>query len=502
MPAASMLVGLEDHLRAFLAHGLIVDPWLAGLEKEFFEYDSQDQLAQEAAQLAVDYWKEPLRAQTLDAFPAPVRIGRTAAHETLVSTAAAVAHERLGRIRVTPDLAAEAIARVRRFVAARGFGALVRIYAVATFVENHAAVRYYEATSPLSEDDFVRGALHRPWVGYALDDELLAGIAVGVLALEVRDGRRVVVQTPAGEAYYDEVRQILDAAGYLERRLQLIYLSQFNLFAEWDTQVAQMVPDALAGRRAFTAFADLPAGGKILEAGCGMATQTFEGGLWEAIGPRGSIVGTDPAPGMLERAKAKAKLRHARNVTFTRAPAERLPMFRDGAFDAAVGTSFLHLTDAPAALAELRRVTKPGGALAVWSPCQFSLDQPWCQEWFAPILALARRHGQGERPSLLPGRLPIPGETAQWFREAGLQDVEAIPRDVPWRLLDPEVSVAFLVHGVSLFQRELETLPWKARQEVVEELKQRGRVVCAKTTPEERTIRCPTEFVRGTVPPA
>jgi SAM-dependent methyltransferase len=497
--AASILVGLEGHLRAFLAQGLIVDPWLAGLEKEFFEYDSQDQLADEAAQLAVDHWKEPLRTQTLDAFPAPIRMGRTAAHEILVSTSAAVAHERRGRIRVTPDFAAEAVSRVRRFIDERGFGALVRIYAVVTFVENHGAVRHYGA---IAEEDFTRGLLHRPWVGYALDDELLAGIAGGVLAMEVRDGRRVVVQTAAGAAHYHEARQILDAAGYLERRLQLIYLSQFNLFADWDTQVAQMAPDALAGRRAFTAFAGIRAGMRLLEVGCGMATQTFEGGLWEAVGPGGSIVGADPAPGMLERAEAKAKQRHARNVSFRRAPAERMPMFRAGTFDAAVGTSFLHLTEAPRALVEMRRVTKPGGNLAVWSACQFSLDQPWCLEWFAPIIDLARQHGTRGLPPLLPGRFPVPGETARWFREAGLLNVETIAREVPWRLLDPDVSVAFLVHGVSLFQRELEMLPWKARQEVVEELKQRGRAVCADTTPETRTILSPTEFVKGTVPSA
>ena len=137
------LAGLEADLRAFLEDGLIVDPWLAGLEQEYIAFDSQDMLAQEAAQLAVDHWREPLRTQVLDGYPAPIRMGRTAAHEILVSTAAAVAHETLGRIRVSPDLAAEAIARVRRFVAGRGFGALVRVYGGVTFAENHTAVRHY-----------------------------------------------------------------------------------------------------------------------------------------------------------------------------------------------------------------------------------------------------------------------------------------------------------------------------------------------------------------------
>jgi len=34
----------------------------------------------------------------------------------------------------------------------------------------------------------------------------------------------------------------------------------------------------------------------VLEVGCGMATQTFEGGLWEAIGPTGSDRRHRPRP--------------------------------------------------------------------------------------------------------------------------------------------------------------------------------------------------------------
>jgi ubiquinone/menaquinone biosynthesis C-methylase UbiE len=498
MPA-SLLAGLEDDLRAFLQHGLIVDPWLAGLDKEFFDYDVQDQLAQEAAQLDVTYWQEPLRTQTLDAYPIPVRFGRTAAHEVLVSTAAIVAHERNGRIHVTPDIGAEATDRLHRFIAERSFGAVVRVYGVVTFSENHAAVRHYGA---IPEEEFIRGKRHRPWVGYALDDELLAGIASNLLALEVQEGRRVVVQTAAGEAHYQEVRRILAASGYLARRLELIYLSQFNLFEGWDRQVAAMAPGALELRRAFTAFAELRTGMRLLEAGCGMASQTFEGGLWEAVGPEGSIVGIDPSPGMLERAQTKAKQRRAKNVRFLRAHAERLPMFRDGQFDASVGMSFLHLADAPTALAELRRVTHPGGLVAMEVACQAAFDQPWLRDWFQPIFQLAGKHSDDGTPALLPGRLPAEGEVSAWFRAAGFQDVNVVPHRADWVFRDAEASVAFVVQGISFFQRELELLPWQARLDMLEELKRRGARVCAETTLEERTLRWPVEFVKGTAPPA
>ena len=494
---APFLAGLEDDLRAFLAHGLIVDPWLAGLDKEFIDFNSQDQLAQEAAQLAVDHWREPLRTQTLDAFPVPIRMGRTAAHEILISAAAAVAHERLGRIRVTPDIAAEAIARVRRFVAAHNFGALVRIYGAVTYAENHSAVRHYGA---IAEEDFTRGKFHRPWVGYSLDDELLAGIASGLLALEVRDGRRVVVQTAAGEEHFRAVRQVLEASGYLERRLHLIYLSQFNLFEGWDRQVAQMAPGALALRQAFTDFAGLSRGMRLLEAGCGMATQTFEGGLWETVGLEGAIVGIDPAAGMLERAKAKAKQRRAKNVRFICTPAEQLPMFRAGEFDAAVGASFLHLTDTPVVLAELRRVTRPGGIVAIEAPCRLPLNQPWLRDWFGPLFDLAKQRGDEETAMLLPGHLPAAGELGDAFLAAGFHNVTTQSHPVEWVFLEPEVSVAFVIQGISFFQRELELLPWQARLDMIDDVKRRGARVCSETTPAERTLYWPVEFIKGITP--
>jgi len=83
-----------------------------------------------------------------------------------------------------------------------------------------------------------------------------------------------------------------------------------------------------------------------------------------------------------------------------------------------------------------------------------------------------------------------------------LQDVQVDQRVLPWIAIEPELTVAHLLEGVSFFQAEVELLPWAARQELLEQLKRRGEEVCARTSPEERTIQNPVEFVRGTVPPA
>lgn len=493
MAAFPFSAGLVDDLQSCLDHGLVLDPWLAGLSGEYFEDRAQELLQEAAAQFAAERWREPAITEVLGDIPAASRLGRTACQELLISSAAALAHDRLGRIRVGPEIAEETALRARRFVAQSGIGALVRVYVVIAFLENHGAVRHY---GNISEEDFVYGRLHRPWVQYELDDELLVGLLTGTYALEVRDGRRYVLHTPLGDERYQQARRALVDSGYMERRLQLIFLSQFNLFENWDASAAIMFPRAIEQRRAFTAFAALPTGATVLECGCGTGSQTFEGGLWEAVGPDGRIVGIDPAIGMLERARTKARQRGAKHVTVRQARAERMPFFADGAFDATVGVAFLHFTqDVAGAVREMRRVTRPGGIVAVMAPCRFSFDLPWFRDWFAPIFDLAQRHDTTVRQFL-----HEPGEVGRRFVEAGLQDVQTVPSVVPWTAVDAETTVHHLLEGVSFFQSEMELLPWAAREEMLKELRRRGERVCQQTTLEVRTVQNPLDFVRGIAP--
>jgi ubiquinone/menaquinone biosynthesis C-methylase UbiE len=72
------------------------------------------------------------------------------------------------------------------------------------------------------------------------------------------------------------------------------------------------------------------------------------------------LVAAEPDPYMLRRARARAH-RLGRAVWFCQCPAEALP-FADASFDAVVSTLVLCTVDDPArALAEVRRVLKPGG---------------------------------------------------------------------------------------------------------------------------------------------
>ena len=76
-----------------------------------------------------------------------------------------------------------------------------------------------------------------------------------------------------------------------------------------------------------------------------------------------SLIATDFAEGMLKQASKKC--RHFKNVTFQKSDITKLE-FADASFDKVVAGNVIHLLPEPGkALAELKRVTKPGGTIII-----------------------------------------------------------------------------------------------------------------------------------------
>ena len=141
--------------------------------------------------------------------------------------------------------------------------------------------------------------------------------------------------------------------------------------ALWASPIGSLLYDnaQALSRRLFTAWQhpqewlNIPPGGVALDVGSGPGSVTAA--LAEAAAPNGLAIGVDISEPML----ARAVRNHAGPRTgFVRADAQRLPL-RSETVDAVVSIAVLQLIPDPAAtLAEIARVLRPGGRLALMVP--------------------------------------------------------------------------------------------------------------------------------------
>lgn len=112
----------------------------------------------------------------------------------------------------------------------------------------------------------------------------------------------------------------------------------------------------------------LARGARVLDAGCGSGASAVPAA--EQVGPAGRVIGVDLAEGLLRLAETKARDRGLRNMEFRCADMSALP-FEDGQFDAVFCVfAIFFVPDMEAQVAELWRLVRPGGRLAVttWGP--------------------------------------------------------------------------------------------------------------------------------------
>jgi ubiquinone/menaquinone biosynthesis C-methylase UbiE len=118
------------------------------------------------------------------------------------------------------------------------------------------------------------------------------------------------------------------------------------------------------GRDAAIEWIDPTPGKRILDLACGPGTLSLP--LAHAVSPGGEVVGIDLAPGMIEVARSETPA--GLPVRFELMDMEDL-RFPDHSFDAAVsGHGFQFVPDLRRALAESRRVLKPGSRMAASVP--------------------------------------------------------------------------------------------------------------------------------------
>jgi demethylmenaquinone methyltransferase/2-methoxy-6-polyprenyl-1,4-benzoquinol methylase len=216
--------------------------------------------------------------------------------------------------------------------------------------------------------------------------------------------------TNAANEHAGRVREMF--AGIAKRYDLLNHLLSGNVDKRWRRFVATRLRNKLSS-----------SGARVLDVACGTGDLALT--LFEITGAR--VVGTDFCRPMLEIAAAKS----TDQIPFIEGDALALP-FREGSFEAVtIAFGLRNLASVDGGLAELRRVLKPGGWVAVleFSRPANAMLRPVFGLYFTKVLPLMGGLISGSRSaySYLPAsvqKFPDQQQLALLMQRAGFEQVE------------------------------------------------------------------------------
>lgn len=139
------------------------------------------------------------------------------------------------------------------------------------------------------------------------------------------------------------------------------FAEQLGYPAEVLNQLPATSVDAFTGVSNVAVFAEIPAGARVLDLGCGAGLDALIAA--QRVGPQGSVIGIDFSEAMLARARQSASATKLGNIEFRSADAERIPL-EAASIDIALVNGIFNLNPARTAIfCELARVVRPGGRL-------------------------------------------------------------------------------------------------------------------------------------------
>jgi ubiquinone/menaquinone biosynthesis C-methylase UbiE len=204
---------------------------------------------------------------------------------------------------------------------------------------------------------------------------------------------------------------------------------------------------------ALLAAAQLRPGLRVLDLASGNGNPALA--IAAAVAPDGRVVATDPVPDLLAQAAERARTAGIGTLTTRQASADALP-FPDASFDLVTCRfGVMYFPDLPRALAEVRRVLKPGGRVvfAAWG----AATQPFFQFTFGILLRYVDPSFAAEAHS--PFKFGRPGTLAADLNEAGFTAVREEFRDIALRFPGTvEEFWQYMAESAALVHQLLESL--------------------------------------------
>lgn len=210
------------------------------------------------------------------------------------------------------------------------------------------------------------------------------------------------------------------ATDTLEDRRRAIYEIAEAIAPTWARRRAEVERTSTPVREWMLRALAPHAGDTVLELAAGVGETGFDAAA--RIGSTGRLVTSDLSPRMLDAARLRGTERGINNVDYRVMDAERIEIPDDSVDGVLCRFGYMLMPDPAAALAETRRVLRPGGrvALAVWGA-------PERNPYFtAPAMSLVQRgHVPPPEPPPAPSpfALAAPGRIEALLSGAGFADV-------------------------------------------------------------------------------
>jgi SAM-dependent methyltransferase len=210
-------------------------------------------------------------------------------------------------------------------------------------------------------------------------------------------------------------------------------------------------------------------GDTVLELAAGTGETGFLAA--RAVGDAGKVISTDFSPGMVEAARSAGGEQGLANVEYRVLDAEHMDLAADSVDGVICRFGYMLMADPAAALADTRRVLRPGGRLvfSVWGPPE---RNPWVSQ--LGLLAVQRGLMQPPAPGM-PGIFALADQNRirSLVTGAGFGEPRIDELGLEWDFGTFDYYFEFVARSAGPVAIAMQELPDEARGEMREELRER-----------------------------